>query len=451
MFKRELRSMLKLAIPLILAELGWMMMGVVDTVMVGRLPNSAETIGAVSLGSILFYTIGICGSGLLLGLDTLISQSFGAGDLEDCRHSLVNSVYICIPLAPLLMAIVWMWPSVLQDFGIHPNIMRQMVPYLHALIWSAPPLLLYFAFRRYLQGMNLVAPVTFALITANVVNLLGNYALIYGHWGAPAMGTAGSGWATCASRVYMAAVLIVYAVWHDRSLRANLLNTPRKPDLVRIATLLRLGAPAALQILFETGVFAAATALIGKLSPVALAGHQIALNAASVTFIVTLAIGSAAAVRVGQATGAGDARAAARAGWTAIGLAAAFMSGAAIMFWTIPKWIARIYTDEPAVIAAGVSLLAIAAVFQLFDGLQAVATGALRGLGDTRTPMLANLIAYWVIGLPAGSYLCFALGWGAEGLWWGLCAGLILIGIALPYTWHRRSMKSVSDTSATFL
>jgi MATE family multidrug resistance protein len=196
--------MLGLAAPLALAELGWMGMGIVDTIMVGRVHDSAVDIGAVSLGSVLFYAVAISGSGLLLGLDTLVSHSYGAGDVEDCHHSLVHGIYISLVLTPLLMGLIWLCIPLLRSSGIQPDVLLEAIPYLKAITWSTLPLLLYFAFRRYLQGMNLVRPVTFALVSANLVNLVGNWMLVYGHLGAPAMGVVGSGWATCISRIYMA-------------------------------------------------------------------------------------------------------------------------------------------------------------------------------------------------------------------------------------------------------
>ncbi len=430
--------MLGLAVPLVLAELGWMAMAIVDTMMVGRLPESAEAIGAVSLGSILFMAVAIFGSGLLLGLDTLVSQAFGAGDLEDCHRSLLNSVYLSAVLAPLLMGFIWLWVPFLRLLGIQPAILRLAIPYLGAITWSAAPLLLYFAFRRYLQGMNLVKPVTFALVTANLVNLAGNWMLIYGHLGAPAMGTVGSGWATCIARIYMAAVLLSYIVYHEQRHKMGLRHTPLRPHLARIRRLVGLGLPAALQLALEVAVFAVATALIGKLGAVPLAGHQIALNTVSFTYMVPLGISSAAAVRVGQALGRRDIAAASRSGWTAVSLGAGFMSCAALALVLVPAYIARMYTPDRAVIQASVSLLFVAAFFQLFDGIQIVATGALRGAGDTHTPMLCYLLAYWLVGLPLGYFLCFGRGWGATGLWIGLCVALILIGLVLLLAWRHK-------------
>jgi MATE family multidrug resistance protein len=436
--REELRPMLRLAGPIVLAELGWMGMPIVDTMMVGRLPYSADAIGAVSLGSILFYAIGIFGTGLMLGLDTLVSHAFGAGDVGDCHHSLINSIYLSIVATPLLMGLVWWFSVYLHRFGVAPDVLQYAVPYLLALNWSMFPLFLYFALRRYLQGMNRVAPVMFALISANVVNLIGNWALIYGHLGFRAMGPVGSGWATCVSRIYMSAVLLISIYFYERRYRTGLHAVELRPDFARVWRLVKLGVPAAAQMTVEVGVFAVATSLIGRLGAVPLAGHQIALNTVSITYMVPLGISSAAAVRVGQALGRRDPEGARHAGWTGVVLGASFMGCMAVVFWTVPRFIARIFTPDLGIIATASSLLFIAAFFQLFDGIQSTITGALRGTGDTRTPFLCHLVAYWAVGLPLGYHLCFAVGWGAAGLWIGLSVALIMIGIALLFFWRRK-------------
>src|SRR5580704_2346611 len=231
----------------------------------------------------------------------------------------------------------------------------------------------------------------------------------------------------------MAIALAIVILKHD----PQLVHTSWTPDFRRIRQLLKLGLPAAAQIGLETGVFTTVTVLIGKIGATALAGHQIAMATVSTTFMVPLGISSAAAVRVGQAIGRGDPDGAARSGWTAIGFASIAMSVAAVILLTIPGVIARLFTPEPEVIAAGAALLRIAAFFQLFDGFQVVATGALRGAGDTRTPMLCHFAGYWVVGLPLGAMLCFTYAFGAPGLWIGLSTGLILIGIVLLGFWSR--------------
>ncbi len=297
---------LRLALPLIIAEVGWMSMGIVDTIMVGRLPDSAVAIGATGLGQSLYHSVAIFGAGLLLGLDTFVAHAYGREDLNDARHSLVNGLFLALALTPVLMLAVSFWPPLMQHFGISAELVGPMRPFLRALNWGTMPLLAYFALRRYLQAMNVVLPIMFALVSSNLVNLVGDWALIYGHLGLPAMGITGSGWATCIARFYMASVLAITLLWVESKPSLPKWTGAVRIDLHRVAALLKLGAPAATQILLEIGAFSAATALVARLGPVPLSGHEIALNCAALTFMVPLGISSAAAVRVGQQLGRKD-------------------------------------------------------------------------------------------------------------------------------------------------
>src|SRR5271165_878334 len=292
--RKELRPTVQLALPLVLAELGWMSMGIVDTVMVGHLPDSARAIGSVSISSNIFNVLAFFGGGILIGLDTLVAQAFGAGQREDCHRSLVNGIYLSLALTPLLAAPVWLLPAILTGMQIDSSVLALAIPYTKVLAVGLLPLLLYFAVRRCLQAMDMVRLVAFALVTANIVNVIGNYALVYGHLGMPAMGAVGSGWSTVISRTYMAAVLVAYLLWYDRRHRTELLRTPVEVDLRRIKRLITLGYPAAVQFTLESGVFGLATALIARLGAVPLASHQIALNTVAFTYMVPLGISSAA-------------------------------------------------------------------------------------------------------------------------------------------------------------
>jgi MATE family multidrug resistance protein len=405
------------------AELGWMFMGVVDTMMVGRLGPVA--IGAVSIGGILFDTLAICGIGMLLGLDTLISQAWGAGNIEDCDRSLWQGLYLGAALSPAIIAGLQLFPAAMRLANVNAEVIELAVPYLHTMAWSVPPLLMYAAIRRFLQGTSLVRPVMFALVTANIVNAIGNYVLI------PSYGVEGAGWATFGARVYMAAALALYAIK-----RYPHLLRPIAADLDRIRELVRLGLPAAGQILLEVGVFAMAGVLAGKLAAEALAAHQIVLMIVGTTFMIPLGISSAAAVLVGQALGRGDPRLAKHRGWLAIRLGAGFMSTMALLFIVAPQLLVGAFTDNATVLKYARPLLAIAAIFQIFDGIQVVTTGALRGTGNTRTPMLANLMGHWLLGLPTGYALCFVFGFGVNGLWIGLSVGLIVVGSVLLGVWR---------------
>jgi MATE family multidrug resistance protein len=434
--RREARPMFALALPVVLAELGWMTMGLVDTLMVGRL--GPEAIGAVGIGSSIFMAVAIFAMGLLLGLDTLVSHAFGAGRVDECHRWLVHGVALAVALAaPVTLVLYWL-SSLLPLWGLDPAVLPLSVDYLDAVTWSILPLLLYAAFRRYLQGMGVVRPVMIALGLANLLNIAANWVLIFGKFGVPALGVTGAAWATVISRIGMAAFLFGVILYREQGRRPGLFETPLAVEFAMMRRLIALGAPAASQVTLEVGAFAAATALAGRLAPATLAAHQIALNIAAVTFMVPLGVSSAGAVRVGHAVGRRDRTGALHAGWTAIGFGVAFMASAAAVFLSIPRLLIGAFTTNAAVLEIGASLLFVAAVFQLFDGLQGVATGVLRGLGDTRTPMLWNLGGHWAVGLPLGYVLCFNVGLGVIGLWWGLSSGLIICGIALLITWHRR-------------
>jgi len=436
--------MLALGAPLALAEMGWMAMGVVDTIMAG--PLGAGAVGAGSLGNMVFYPVATWGVGVLLGMDTLVSQSFGAENVQDCRRTLVSGVWLALGLAPLLALVVWGLIPLLGAAGANPHVMLLLAPYLKALIPGVLPLLLFTAFRRYVQAVDIVKPVTFALVSANLVNFAGNWALMYGHWGAPAMGLAGSGWSTSIARAYMAAVLWGSIVRHGRKSGSRVFHLPWRPDIARMRRLIGLGLPAAAQMGLEGAVFGIVSVLAARLDEASLAAHGIAVQVIATTYMVPLGISSAAAVRVGQAVGRKDRQGVAVSGWAALLLSSLFMGAAGLALWTAPRSIVRMFIGDPAVIATGGVLLRIAAFFELFDGVQVVATGALRGLGDTRTPMLLHFAGYWLVGLPVAYVLCFRYGWGAAGIWFGLSAALILIGAALVAVWRRRAIRFGQDT-----
>lgn len=428
--------MLRLALPVVLAELGWMAMGIVDTIMVAPLGPSA--IAAAGIGTSVHMAFAVFGMGLLLGLDTLVSQAYGAGDQRDCHRWLVHGVVMGLALTvPIVVVCGAVWFGI-PAFGFHPDVQPLLRGYFGVVLWSTVPLLVYAAVRRYLQGMHVVAPIAFALVTANLMNAAANWTFIYGHFGVPSLGVPGAAYATTVSRLYMLGVLVVAAWWIDRRRSSGLTGVSTRLSRERFVRLWQLGFPAATQITLEVGVFGLATALAGRLDPVSSAAHQIALNIAGASFMVPLGVASAGAVRVGNRVGASDPQGAARAGWTAILLGACFMLAMAAFFFAMPRTLIGLFSPGEAVIELGASLLLIAAVFQLFDGLQAVATGVLRGLGDTRMAMVVNLAAHWLLGLPIAYALCFPLGLGVWGLWLGLSTGLIVCGVVLTWHWHRR-------------
>ena len=428
--------MLNLAVPVVVAEMSWVTMGTVDILMVRALGPSA--IGAVGVGSMLFLALAVFGIGVLLGLDTVIAQSFGAGQRDECHRWFVHGVVMSVMLTIPLTLVAWVAIARLDLWGFDLTVLNLTEPYLRIVTWSVLPLLLYTAFRRYLQAMGVVKPTMVILLTANLVNVLANWMLIHGNLGAPALGVDGAGWATFISRSYLALGLLSVVVWRDTRTDYGLRRVSWVIERSRLRQLLWLGLPAAMQVTLEVGVFSAASALAGRLAPVALAAHQITLNMASFTFMVPLGLASAAAVRVGHAVGRQDTYGANQAGWTAVMLGVFCMAFASAIFLLIPSRLMGLFTVDLTVVDLGVTLLFVAAIFQIFDGLQGVLTGALRGLGDTRTPMFLNLAGHWAFGLPLGYTICFVLGYGVVGLWIGLSAGLIVVSLLLLMVWGRR-------------
>lgn len=438
-WRRELRAMVALAVPVVLSELGWMAQGVVDTIMVGRLGPVA--IGAVALGNAVYYTPSLFGIGLLLGLDTLVSQAYGRRDHDECHRWLAQGVYLACILTLPLMILVAALSFGFTRFGVIPAVAGPAGSYLRLLNWGTLPLLLYGGTRRYLQGVGQVRVITVTYILANLINWGGNWVLIYGKLGFPALGVDGSAISTCIARVSMAAALLLFALRYERKRGHPLFRHWAMPQLARLKALVLLGAPAAGQIVLEVGAWNLATFSAGYLDPVALATHSIALNYASITYMVPLGVSAAAAVAVGHAIGAGDLPRARRAGWLALGLGVSFMLCAAMVFLVAPRPLIALYTSDSRVLRVGPGLLGLAALFQIFDGIQTVSTGALRGLGETRIPMLANLVGYWVLGLPLGFSLCFLLHWGIYGTWIGLTLALIVIASTLLLRWRRDSER----------
>ncbi len=437
--------MISLAVPVVLSEMGWMAQGIVDTIMVGRLGPAA--IGSVALGNAVYYTPSLFGVGLLLGLDTLVSQAYGARDHDECHRWLAQALYLAAIATVPIMLFAFAASFVFARFGIAAQVAGPAGGYLRLMTLGTLPLLIYSGTRRYLQAVGEVRVVTVTYVAANLLNWLGNWVLIYGKLGFPALGVNGSALSTVASRLLMATMLLGFAWRYERRRGHPLFRHWAAPKILRLRALVRLGAPAAGQILLEVGAWNLATFSAGWLTPVALATHTIALNYASLSYMVPLGISSAAAIAVGQAIGAGDAARARRAGWMALALGTSFMLCAAMAFVSMPRALIALYTRDARVMAVGPRLLAIAAAFQIFDGVQTVSTGALRGLGETRVPMFANLVGYWLMGLPLGLTLCFLVKWGIYGLWIGLTLALVVIAVTLITRWKRDSARQLQGAT----
>ena len=423
----ELQATIRLALPVVLVQIGLMFMGVVDTVMVGHV--SARVLAAVALGNLYFFNAIILGNGTLMALDPVIAQAVGAHDMESASRTLQRGLLIAVGLTLLTALLLLPAHDVLVLTRQQPEIIPDTTAYIRISIPGVLPFLLFVVFRQTLQALHRVAPIVWTIVGANVCNAGLNWVFVYGHLGSPALGAAGSAIATLVSRWLMALALPMLA-WP--TLRPHLSSIRGEAwELMPIVRLLRLGVPIGLQMLLESAAFGAIGLMMGVLGTTEMAGHQIAITLAALTFMVPLGVGAAAAVRVGRAVGARDqarAKLAARAAYLC-GLG--FMSITALLFLLAPRLLASTFTSDTGVIAIAGLLIPVAGVFQIFDGAQAVGAGVLRGLGDTRAPLLGMIAGYWVIGLPVSLWLGFHTPLRAAGLWWGFVASLSVVAVFL--------------------
>jgi len=419
--------MLRLALPVAAVQLGLMGMGVVDTIMVGHV--SPVALAAAALGNLYFFIAGIFGQGTLMALDPVISQSVGARDDEAISRALQRGLVLSLALTVVTCATFLPVTWVLTLLGQPAEVIPDAATYVRVAIPGVFPFYAFIVFRQSLQAMSRVAPVLWTVLVANVLNAGLNWVFIYGHLGSPALGVGGSSLATSISRWVMALLLLAIS---GRELYQRLM--PWRPETAAIGPLirmLRLGLPIGLQYLLEYGAFAAGALLLGVLGTTSLAAHQIAINLASFTFMVPLGVSTATAVLVGQAIGAGDEARARRSAIAGMFIGTAFMCVSALAFRIFPTALARAYTGDATVIALAATLIPIAGVFQVFDGLQAVAAGVLRGIGDTHAPAIINVVGFWLIGLPVSWVLTFRYGGGAVGFWWGIVVGLAAVALIL--------------------
>jgi len=449
----ELAALGRLAVPIALNQAGMALLGIVDTAVVGRV--GAGPLAAVGLSNGIFFFVSVVGIGLMLGLDPFMSQSIGAGDAARARHFAWQGVWIVLPTAAVLGIPLLTLPSLLVPFGIEPAVARDVKSFLALRLLGLPALLLAVGWSSYLQAAGRVRSVIWAVLAANVSNFALDLLFVFGggalpRWWGPVreLSPMGAPGAALASTISLCAEVAVLALAVRRIPLHALPKHSRRPRGRDIARVVRIGLPIGLQMCAEVGVFALAGLLAGRLGKEQLAAHQVALTLASFTFTAALGIGSAGSVRVGRAIGARDSPSARRAGLAAFATGASFMTVTALGFRLFPWALAALMTNDAALSAAAAPLIAIAAVFQISDGIQAVGAGVLRGAGDTRFVFLANLVGHYAIGLPASIALCFALGWGVAGLWWGLCTGLSAVAVGLFARFWLLSRRALSPLEA---
>jgi MATE family multidrug resistance protein len=437
----ELRPLARLAAPIAFSHMANYFMQIVDTIFVGKL--GAVSLGGVSLGSGLFAIIMMIAVGILLGLDYRVSHAFGAKKHDECGRLLTHGFYLAFLLAVPLMILLEFCANHFQFFGIAPDLSAEAGAYLKTMTFSLLPFLLFTVCRQFLQATGTAGPILVVFIIANVINAFGNWVFIYGHLGFPAMGVAGSGLSTTISRTIMLILLFGYTLVHNRRMKLSLREAGLGFQRRLMRDLLSLGIPASGQLILEVGVFVTSTFMIGHLGAIQLAAHQIVLQIASFTFMMPMGISAASAVVVGQALGARQPERAVRQGWMGIGLGTAVMAVSGVVLFFLATPILRAFTQEESVIVIARQLILMAAFFQIFDGAQVVATGSLRGAGNTRASLIANFIGHWLIGLPIGLMLCFWMHWNALGIWVGLVIGLATVATILTVFWRHLSPSLV--------
>lgn len=421
----ELAATTRLATPVVLVQLGTMLMGVVDTLMLGRVSAAALAAGALGHISTVFFLI--FGSGVLAALDPLVAQAHGAGDRAAVGAHLQRGAVLAVALGLPAGLLLWDVGPALRLFGQSEAIVEQAAAFARQILWGLPAFYLFVAFRQTLQAMSVVRPAALAIVLGNLLNVLGNWVLIHGRYGFPALGVAGSAISTSVCRWAMLGFLLAVSrralagYWRGFDARAL--------DPGRLLRLLRIGAPIGLHQSVEILLFVTVALLMGRMGVTQLAGHQIAINLASLSFMVPLGISGAAATRVGNAIGRGDMPGARRAAAASLLLGGGVMIVFAVAFAALPEPLARLYTRDAAVIAMTAALLPVAAMFQIFDGVQVVAAGILRGAADTALPAVIALLGFWAVGLPLAWYFGFEAGEGPVGLWWGLTAGLAAVAL----------------------
>lgn len=448
-YRAELRRLFALALPLAAAQAGTQLMSVVDIAILGRV--GGRELAASGLGNAVFFAVSIFGMGMVLGIDPLISQALGAGDRVRARAVMWHGVWLAVVISAVLTIPLVLGPFLFPLIGVQPELIKPATTYLLIRAAGLLPWYLFLVARAYLQAYHHTRPLLVSMIVANVFNLGAGILLVFGGGGLPgwcgplrsipAMGVAGAALATVAGQILQLA--IVAAAVRKIELPDSA-QVSHRWNHAGVMQAFQVGWPVALQMSAEVGIFALVALMAGRLGTLALAAHQLVISFASFTFTVALGVAAAGSVRVGVAVGARDQEATKIAGHTAFIGGVVVMSAGALLFITMPRLLARVITDVPAVIEAAAPLFFVAAFFQISDGIQAVGAGVLRGAADTKFAFVANIIGHWLVGLPVALLLGFGLKMGIVGLWWGFVAGLSVVAGLLFIRFERLSSAPIA-------
>ena len=439
--KEHIKNTVQLSYPVIIGQAGLIMMGVVDNLLVGGL--GASNLAAASIANSLFILIFILGIGICTAVTPLVAISVGARKEQDCGTIFINGHIVNFVVSFILMLVTYLASDFFSVLNQPVEVVKLATPYTKILSLSMIPVLIFQTNKQFIEGLSVMRPGMVISITANIINGMVGWILIYGKFGMPALGLIGAGIATFSSRLFMALSISFYIFSSSRFKNLNLSLRIKHINYSIIKKILSLGIPSATQYFFEVGAFTSAAIMIGWLGTDQLAAHQIAINLASISFMCTLGISTAGSIIVGYGVGKGNITETRRAGFTAILLGEALMTLFGIIFVLFRNNLPAFYIKDPAVISIASSLLIIAALFQIFDGTQAVGIGILRGLTDVKGPTLITFIAYWVIGLPVGYLLGFHYNLGVQGVWIGLMFGLVTSAILLTLRFNHKSKQII--------
>jgi MATE family multidrug resistance protein len=440
--KRHITSTLNLAYPVIIGQLGVIMMGVVDSLMVGRL--GASPLAAAALGSSLTFIVIIIGLGLSMAVTPLVAIAVGAKKYEDCGIYFRQSLLINTIFSIIITVLIFFVADLIRYFDQPVEVQVQAQSYMKIIGLSSIPLMLFSTYKQFIEGLSVMRPAMIITLLANIINAFANWVLIFGNLGFPAFALNGAGWATFSSRVFMALAMMGF-VMNNKFFKDYDVSFHFKSINWRIIKkILSLGLPSGLQYFFEVGAFSFAVVMVGWLGAKQQAAHQIAINLASISFMAVLGISAAGSIRVGNAVGQRDIKETRRAGFTASFLGASVMFFSGLIFIFFRNFLPTLYINDKDVISIASSLLIIAAIFQLSDGFQAVGIGILRGLTDVKIPTAITFIAYWVVGLPVGYLLGFTFNLGVQGVWIGLLSGLTTSAILLTLRFNSRSKHIIT-------
>ena len=442
----ETRQILRLGTPAIFAQLAYFSMRVVDTVMAGQL--GPESLAAVSLGGSLWMPLAVMGMGVLLPVSPSVAQALGAERLADCGHYLRQGLWLSQVVALVLTFVFLRSSAILALFGVDSALIPLSSQFLLALCWGLPARMAFVVLRGFTEGTGHTRPILWISVVGTLANIGLNELLMYGKWGFPALGAVGCGYATAIVDVLMALLLGLWISLHPDLARYAPWSRWEWPEWKPIVHFLAVGWPISISLLMEVSCFGVAGLWLGQLGSTVVSAHQIALNLASLTFMVPLGLSIAISVRVAQFIGAGEPDRARRTGQTGALLCGGLMLLAALAFWLLPQVFVGWYTTDAEVLRLGCQLLVLAALFQFFDGLQVAATGALRGLKQTRGTMVINTIAYWGLGLPLGAWLGLYLQWGAPGFWLAFSVAIGFAAALLNWQFHHYFTR-LTETSIT--